>query len=275
MIPEVTIDAEQLPTSAVVCADITIDGDDEHVPAIVPVSEDEDGSDSDEGYSSMSDDEDEGGDAEEDIPAFALPKVAQETQYHELYLPFDTTPYAQPIAFSGGMDAAECEEYYRSLEEAELAAAELDGEDGQGRKRSPLFRCVRRDSKKSKGSDDDSVSTASFHSVSSSASSISFSDTVTVYPVHAIDVFPDDVWDRSYTPRRQVKEQKKRAKLEFRFDGRDWRSATEEDGMFLDPQTGLLEHPVHYYNYEVENRGVARGLRDEVLRMCLGVPVRR
>lgn len=279
MISEVTIDADTLIMSAVDCAERMFDGEDRQVPAVVPVSDEEDGSDSDEGCSCMTVDEDGEDSSEEDVPNFVCPnKVAKKSLYHELYLPRDSTAFTQAIVFSGGMDAAECEEYYRSLEETASSVSQRDEAevvDSEGRKRTPIFCYARRNSKKTKGSDDDSVSTASCHSVSSFVSSVSFNESVTVHPIHAIEVLPDDVWESIYTPRREVKLQKKRAKLEFRYDGRDWRSATEEDGMFIDPSTGLLEHPVHYYHYENDSWRRNPVSNGEMLRVCLGVSERR
>jgi len=305
MISEVTIDSsaaaeqqqqqqqqQQLSLDKVVCG-----GDDEPVPAVVPMSEDEDGSDSEEGYSSMSDDDD-GSDSEEALTAAAAPQqqrdAADETlDRHSLYLPCPTSSvaYSQPIVFSGGMDAEECDEYYRSLDEAaeaaaqrEAAAAEKQQAAASPRKRSsPLFRRIRRNSssKKIKSDDDSSVaSSTSYHSAQSSSSSsgarstVTFNDSVTVQPVFTIDHFDDEIWDNTWTPRRAVKEGKKRAKLEFRYDGCDWREATEEDGMFRDPRTGRLEHPVHYYDDDFECRG-GSSRNDEVVQMCLIMPGRR
>eukprot|EP00567_Pseudictyota_dubia_P008984 CAMPEP_0197464316 /NCGR_PEP_ID=MMETSP1175-20131217/63957_1 /TAXON_ID=1003142 /ORGANISM="Triceratium dubium, Strain CCMP147" /LENGTH=379 /DNA_ID=CAMNT_0043000293 /DNA_START=158 /DNA_END=1298 /DNA_ORIENTATION=+ len=328
---EVTIDvsAEQLPMSEVKCVSHPLDGaDDEPVPAAVPMSEDEDGSDSEEGYSSMSDDDEEDGNADVDDDASSSSSKDDDSDepFHELYLPEGETAvaYTQPILFSGGMDAEECEEYYRSLEVAARAAAQREAAaaasaaasspsrkrspffrrmgrcdssnlevaaraaaqreaaaaasaaaSSPSRKRSPFFRRMGRcDSSKKIKADGDDESVSSYRTASSSASSssgerssVSFSESVTVHPVFTIDHFPDDVWDNTWTPRRAVKEGKRRAKIEFRYDGCDWRHATEEDGMFRDPRTGRLEHPVHYYSDDD-----VFGRSDEVVQVCLVVP---
>lgn len=285
MISEVTIDSSAVVAAApaelsmskvvsCVVAHHPLD-ESEPVPAVVPMMEDEDGSES-EGYSSMSDDElddDDESDSEEPV----VKSSPQQEEFHELYLPVaaTATSYIQPITFSGGMDAEECAEYYRTLEEAAEVAAQREAEEEvHSRKRGlPIFRRMRRESesscKKIKSDDDDSssVSSSSFASARSSArSSVSFSEDVKVQPVFTIDHFDDEIWDNTWTPRQIVKAGKRRAKVEFRYDGCDWRSATEEEGMFRDPRTGLLEHPVHYYDTDS---------RREVVQTCLIVPGRR
>ena len=114
----------------------------------------------------------------------------------------------------------------------------------------PCSKAIRRGSDASTAS---TASTSSSSSLSSSASSsstsssrITFDDTVTVFKVPSIEDFPDDVWQATWKSRQEVRAHKKLSKKEYAWDGYDWKNATEEDDMILDPTTGTLEHPVHY-----------------------------
>jgi hypothetical protein len=200
--------------------------------------------------------------------------------YHDLFLPEDTSSYQTPIVFSGGMNLNQCQEYYRALEidearrtskrrrnqfffgsrlrsskSAKTVEFEMDPSDEAQlvdaiAVSAPSCKAIRR------GSDSSMASTVSTSSCSSASSSLSLSDTsssritfdetVTVFPVPAIDDTPDDVWQQTWKPRQEVRAHKKRSKKEYAWDGYDWENATEEEDMIRDPETGLLEHPVHY-----------------------------
>lgn len=206
--------------------------------------------------------------------------TSSKKDYHDLFLPEDTSSYQTPIVFSGGMNLNQCQEYYRALEIDEARRTSK-------RRRNQFFFGSRLRSSKSpktvefemdpsdeaqlvdaiavsapsckairRGSDSSMASTVSISSCSSASSSsslsdtsssrITFDETVMVFPVPAIDDTPDDVWQQTWKPRQEVRAHKKRSKKEYAWDGYDWENATEEEDMIRDPETGLLEHPVHY-----------------------------
>lgn len=207
-------------------------------------------------------------DAEEDKEADV------DFDFHDLYLPADTTAHQTPIRFSGGMTHAQCEEYYRALELEETRRTSkrrrrqifFNRRNSKSRKEvefnateeaqlvdaiaitAPSGKAMRRDSSSSVAStvSTSSCSSSSLSSEDSAASRISFHENVTVYPVRSIEDFPDDVWEATWKPRAEVRAHKKRSKKEYAWDGYDWQNATEEDDMIMDPETGELEHPVHY-----------------------------
>eukprot|EP00568_Trieres_chinensis_P010309 CAMPEP_0183296250 /NCGR_PEP_ID=MMETSP0160_2-20130417/3890_1 /TAXON_ID=2839 ORGANISM="Odontella Sinensis, Strain Grunow 1884" /NCGR_SAMPLE_ID=MMETSP0160_2 /ASSEMBLY_ACC=CAM_ASM_000250 /LENGTH=293 /DNA_ID=CAMNT_0025457845 /DNA_START=43 /DNA_END=921 /DNA_ORIENTATION=+ len=255
-----------------------IDNDVDEMPAVLSMSEDE-------GYGMMSDDEDCSR-SSEDVGA------VEDEKFHELYLPEDCETYKQPIVYSDGMDAHECEEFHRRLDERDVARTKERTIPTRKRKSGDgyLFRNlkIRREGKilkfggapKPRDQDneleDDELSARSSSSTMPSASSssslsasvrtsVSFSDSVTVFPVFSYEVYPSEIRENIWTGRKEVKEGKRRSKVEFKYDGSNWRAATEEEDMVQNPRTGLLEHPVHYFNEDFSPR-------DEVVNMCLVMP---
>jgi hypothetical protein len=212
--------------------------------------------------------------------------------YHELYLPFDTSlSDEQPIIFSGGMSYDQCNEYYRALELEEARRTskrrrqrfflgrsgsrtskaakttttafdfDLSASDALAAQNedtqlvhsiaisAPSSKAIRRASDASTASTASASSSSSLSSVS--CSRITFDDTVTVFKVPSISDVPEDVWQATWKSRQEVRAHKKLCKKEYAWDGHDWKNATEEDDMILDPNTGTLEHPVHYEGYSV------------------------
>lgn len=232
-------------------------------------------------------------DEEEGVASAASDKK----EFHRLFLPEDTSPYQAPIIFSGGMNYNQCQEYYRALEieEARRTTKRRRSQFFFNRKRgnksaktieqtieqtiefdmdapeeaqlvdaiavsAPACKAIRRGSDSSVASTVSTSSCSSSSSLSdaSSSSRITFDETVTVFPVPAIEDTPDDVWEATWKPRQEVRAHKKRSKKEYAWDGYDWENATEEDDMIRDPETGLLEHPVHYESTHLNlanNRG--------------------
>ena len=108
------------------------------------------------------------------------------------------------------------------------------------------------------GSDDSSASSSSEIaddlSVISSTSSIikppsskgvSFAQSVRVRPIpHSSSLSPCQR-RRMYSTSMEVRQNKIRNKREYRYDGCDWRNATEEWEMGVDMVSGELVHPAH------------------------------
>mmetsp|Transcript_9159 Transcript_9159/g.19631 ORF Transcript_9159/g.19631 Transcript_9159/m.19631 type:complete len:300 (-) Transcript_9159:99-998(-) len=218
---------------------------------------------------------------EDDDSATSSNGTSSKKDYHDLFLPEDTSSYQKPIVFSGGMNLNQCQEYYRALEieearrnskrrrnqfffgnhrrstkSAKTVEFEMDPSDEAQlvdaiAVSAPSCKAIRRGSDSSMAStvstsSCSSASTSSSLSDASSSSRITFDETVTVFPVPTIGDTPNDVWQQTWKPRHEVRAHKKRSKKEYAWDGYDWENATEEEDMIRDPETGLLEHPVHY-----------------------------
>jgi hypothetical protein len=105
-------------------------------------------------------------------------------------------------------------------------------------------------SNSSDNSDDNcSISSSSTKSSSKSNGGVSFVECVTVHYIpHSSSLSPTQR-RRMYSSSNEVRINKARNKLEYRYDGNDWRNVTEEWAMSVDMVTGDLVHPVH----EVDN----------------------
>ncbi len=74
---------------------------------------------------------------------------------------------------------------------------------------------------------------------------VSFDPAVRVQPVPHSSTLTSRQRRRMYTATLEVRTGKVRNKKEYRFDGCDWRNATEEWEMRVDMVTGELVHPAH------------------------------
>ena len=104
------------------------------------------------------------------------------------------------------------------------------------------------------GSDDSSSDAGSETrddlSLSSSSSvvkpkGVSFAESVRVQPIPHSSILSLSQRRRMYSSSMEVRQNKSRNKKEYRYDGCDWRNATEEWEMGVDMVTGELVHPVH------------------------------
>jgi hypothetical protein len=74
---------------------------------------------------------------------------------------------------------------------------------------------------------------------------ISFSDSVAVVPIPMRSEYSDRVRSRLWSNRYEIHENATRNAIEFAAEGWDWRSVTEDEGMFVCTASGELIHPVH------------------------------
>ncbi len=105
------------------------------------------------------------------------------------------------------------------------------------------------------GMTDDSSSDASLDeadedlSISSSSvvkpKGVSFAESVRVRPIPHSSTLSPSQRRRMYSSSVEVRQNKSRNKREYRYDGCDWRNATEEWEMGMDVVTGELVHPAH------------------------------
>ena len=191
-------------------------------------------------------------------------------RFHELYLPFDSRPCRQTIVFSDGMGLAEVEGHHSRLDDEEerklqdllLKTAEMTRPRRTARVLKRLRRCAgklkkailsqrRTSDKKSRRSKREarpSISsiTVSTYDLSPFVPTIFFEEVVTVFPVPPIETYSEEMRSQLWSSFAEVSTSKRLASFEFRYDGRDWRKATEESGMLIDPDTGSLEHPANF-----------------------------
>ena len=83
---------------------------------------------------------------------------------------------------------------------------------------------------------------------------ITFREQVRVTPIPMRSEYSHRIRDRLWTNRIELHENAQRNALEFSSEGWDWRTVTEDEGMYRCSVSGELIHPVHcqqnYENYE-------------------------
>ena len=83
---------------------------------------------------------------------------------------------------------------------------------------------------------------------------ITFREQVRVTPIPMRSEYSHRIRDRLWTNRIELHENAQRNALEFASEGWDWRTVTEDEGMYRCSVSGELIHPVHcqqnYENYE-------------------------
>lgn len=74
---------------------------------------------------------------------------------------------------------------------------------------------------------------------------ITFNDDVSVAHIPMRSEYSDRVRSRLWSSRYEIHENATRNAIEFQAEGWDWRSVTEDEGMFVCTSSGELIHPVH------------------------------
>ena len=82
---------------------------------------------------------------------------------------------------------------------------------------------------------------------------ITFRDHVRVTPIPMRSEYSHRIRDRLWSNRLELHENAQRNAVEFSSEGWDWRTVTEDEGMYRCSVTGDLIHPVHcQHNYGAE-----------------------
>jgi len=167
-----------------------------------------------------------------------------ESSPHELFLPWDVSPTIQSLKYEEEEDDESSDEEEDSSHYFHRTYMIGSGRSGRPRMWDgcPCGVSVSSDSGSSSGSSQGSK--CSKRSRESAKTGVSFSDSVTVYPVFEKAAYPPSVVESIYTKREELRVNKLRNKREFAYDRYDWRNATEEDEMEPD-EAGELIHPVH------------------------------
>eukprot|EP00568_Trieres_chinensis_P006259 CAMPEP_0183309610 /NCGR_PEP_ID=MMETSP0160_2-20130417/25446_1 /TAXON_ID=2839 ORGANISM="Odontella Sinensis, Strain Grunow 1884" /NCGR_SAMPLE_ID=MMETSP0160_2 /ASSEMBLY_ACC=CAM_ASM_000250 /LENGTH=229 /DNA_ID=CAMNT_0025473665 /DNA_START=119 /DNA_END=808 /DNA_ORIENTATION=- len=93
-------------------------------------------------------------------------------------------------------------------------------------------------------------------------SRVRFSEMVTFLTIPSVASYPVDVKNSIWRSRAEVKLLKKLSQLEFAYDNHDWRTATEEEDMFVDPVSNKLIHPILLLaETKWESKGLLESLR--------------
>lgn len=74
---------------------------------------------------------------------------------------------------------------------------------------------------------------------------ICFDNSVSVVPIPMRSEYSERVRSRLWSNRYEIHENASRNAIEFAAEGWDWRSVTEDEGMFVCTASGELIHPVH------------------------------
>lgn len=90
---------------------------------------------------------------------------------------------------------------------------------------------------------------------------IAFHDEVEVMPIPTRYEYSDRIKSRIWSNRHELQENAERNALEFASEGWNWRSVTEDEGMFICSVSGELVHPIHLQHLvqEEEHAGLERG----------------
>jgi|EP00956_Cyclotella_meneghiniana_P022944 hypothetical protein len=126
-----------------------------------------------------------------------------------------------------------------------LGFVRRDQEENEDLSIPALVRSASSSSLESSSTDDDSSLASSTSSTSSKKKGVCFNESVTNYIIPHSSTLTPAQRRRMYTSSLEVRANKIRNKKEYRYDGYDWRSCTEEWEMSVCMVTGELVHPVH------------------------------
>lgn len=74
---------------------------------------------------------------------------------------------------------------------------------------------------------------------------IAFQDSVEVIPIPTRYEYSDRIKSRIWSNRHELQENAERNALEFAAEGWNWRTVTEDEGMYICSSSGELVHPIH------------------------------
>ncbi|KAL7525607.1 hypothetical protein ACHAXR_002125 [Thalassiosira sp. AJA248-18] len=196
------------------------------------------------------------------------PTTISDDVQHELFLPWDVSPSFESLKYE------EDDESSDEDDDDDDTAADVphylhrtymigNGRSGRPRMWDGCPSSISVSSNSSSSSSDDCRSQDSSSSSRSSSkrrkekpsakAGVSFSSSVTVYPVFETTVYSPSMVQSIYTKRDELRVNKLRNKKEYAWDCYDWRNATEEEEMERNDE-GELVHPVHCAEQQQQQR---------------------
>lgn len=89
---------------------------------------------------------------------------------------------------------------------------------------------------------------------------IMFQDEVEVMPIPTRFEYSDRIKSRIWSNRHELQENAERNALEFAAEGWNWRTVTEDEGMYICSVSGELVHPIHLQHIAQEEPAPPAGL---------------
>jgi len=128
-----------------------------------------------------------------------------------------------------------------SLDSGDDASTRAGAAEGDGKPQTQLDGAASMDTEGGAVSVSASISEKSVKS----QTRISFNDSVSVAHIPMRSEYSDRVRSRLWSNRYEIHENATRNAIEFQAENWDWRSVTEDEGMFVCTSSGELIHPVH------------------------------
>uniref|UniRef100_A0A7R9WWQ7 Uncharacterized protein n=1 Tax=Craspedostauros australis TaxID=1486917 RepID=A0A7R9WWQ7_9STRA len=114
--------------------------------------------------------------------------------------------------------------------------------------------------------DTDSETVSSASTTQSSQSGVRFDPTVTILQIPTRHEYSNRIRHHLWTTGHEIRRMKQQNKLEFEFEGRDWKNVVLEDDMNYDAALGQFVHPIHALRQRHQSYNRYKHLRRQQLQ---------